>query len=144
MKPDTDEPDHEPHIERMIDRADYLRTERKDREWEWQEMTPKVEPMHVYDWIVLPPTNDAERDAKEWLDRFTMPAYHKMFEGGDEWLAKYRVTVEWKGKRYLCSGASRMGDVWLRNDGSQNFYDRRVCVSELSNWKRTNQPSASE
>ena len=27
-------PDHEPHIERMIDRADYLRTERKDREWE--------------------------------------------------------------------------------------------------------------
>jgi hypothetical protein len=34
MKPDTDEPDYEPHIERMYERADYLRTERKDREWE--------------------------------------------------------------------------------------------------------------
>ena len=34
MKPDTDEPDHDAYTERMLDRADYLRTERKDREWE--------------------------------------------------------------------------------------------------------------
>jgi len=45
MKPDTDELDHEPHIERMIDRADHLRTERKDREWEESNATSQ-EPEH--------------------------------------------------------------------------------------------------
>ena len=35
MKPDTDDDQgHDDYTERMLDRADYLRTERKDREWE--------------------------------------------------------------------------------------------------------------
>lgn len=101
---------------------------------------PVAGPMHVYDWLDLPPANDAERDAKEWLNNFCQPAHKKMFEGGDKWLARYRVTVEWKGKRYTCSGASRMGDVWLKTEGSTNFYDHRVLVEELSNWKRVTLP----
>jgi len=94
------------------------------------------EPLHVYDWLELPPANDAEKNAKEWLDKFTRPAYTKHKEGIHDWLARYRVTVEWKGKRYTCSGASRMGDVWLKTEGSSNFYDHRVNVDELSTWKR--------
>ena len=94
------------------------------------------EPLHVYDWLERPPANDAEKDAKEWLDKFTRPVYTKYTEGIDDWLARYRVTVEWKGKRYTCSGASRMGDVWLKTEGSANYYDHRVNVEELSNWKR--------
>ena len=100
------------------------------------------EPLHVYDWLDLPSENDAERDAKEWLEHFCQPAYKKMMEGGDAWLARYRVTVEWKGKRYTCSGASRMGDVWLKTEGSSDFYDHRVNVEDLSNWKRILLPNA--
>lgn len=94
------------------------------------------ETMHVYDWIDLPPANNAEKDAKEWLNEFCRPAYLKR----ENWLARYRVTVEWKGKRFTCSGASRMGDVWLKTEGSSNFYDHRVNVDELSNWKRLSLP----
>lgn len=96
------------------------------------------EPLHVYDWIESPSANDAERDSKEWLDQFTRPAYRK----DTKWLARYRVTVEWKGKRYTCSGASSMGDVWLKTEGSANYYDHRVNVEELSNWKRIRLPNA--
>ena len=99
------------------------------------------EPLHVYDWLELPPANDAEKDAKEWLDKFTRPAYTKHTEGINDWLARYRVTVEWKGKRYTCSGASRMGDVWLKTEGSVNYYDHRVNLEELSNWKRISLPN---
>jgi hypothetical protein len=99
------------------------------------------EPLHVYDWLELPPSDDAEKAAKEWLDKFTLPAYTKHTEGINDWLARYRVTVEWKGKRYTCSGASRMGDVWLKTEGSANYYDHRVNVEELSNWKRISLPN---
>lgn len=92
---------------------------------------------HVYDWLEEPPANDAERDAKEWLDKFTRPAYEKYISGVNTWLDQHQVTVEWKGERYICSGASRMGDVWLKKPGSSNYYDHRVDVDELSNWKRT-------
>lgn len=96
------------------------------------------EPLHVFDWLDSPPINDAERDAKEWLDHFLRPYHAK----NEQWLDRYRVTVEWGGNRYTCSGASRMGDVWLRKEGSENFYDYRVSVEELSNWKRITLPAS--
>jgi hypothetical protein len=94
------------------------------------------EPLHVFEWLELPPANDAEKDAKEWLDKFLRPAWSKMTEGIEDWLALYRVTAEWKGERYTCSGASSMGDVWLKTEGSVNYYDHRVNVEELTNWQR--------
>jgi hypothetical protein len=94
------------------------------------------EPAHVFDWLELPPLNDAEKDAKEWLDKYLQPAYTKHKDGTTKWLERYRVTVEWKGKRYTCTGASRLGDVWLKTEGSSNYYDHRVNVEELFNWKR--------
>lgn len=99
--------------------------------------------IHVYDWLNLPPIDDAEKDAKEWLDKFTLPAYIKHTKGVNEWLSAHVLTVEWKGRRYICSGASRMGDVWLRGNGSSNYYDHRVSVAELSNWNRQPQPAPS-
>ena len=99
------------------------------------------EPLHVYEWLDMPSENEGERLAKEWLDRFTRPAYDKYMDGTDEWLSKRRLTVEWNGVRYQCVGASRMGDVWLKAEGSQSFYDHRVNVEELSNWERKDQES---
>jgi hypothetical protein len=97
-----------------------------------------TKPLHVYDWLDIPPITEAEKDAKEWLNLFCQPTMKKP----ESWLARYRVTVEWKGKRYTCSGASRIGDVWLKTERSQNFYDHRVNVVELSHWKRIRLPNA--
>jgi len=97
--------------------------------------------LHVCDWIEQPPANDAERDAKEWLGKFMLPAYTKHKTGIRGWLARYRLTVEWRGKRYTCTGASRMGDVWLKTEGSTKYYDHCVSVEELSNWKRVLLPN---
>jgi hypothetical protein len=109
---------------------------------ETETLSKQAEPLHVYDWLEMSPTNDAERDAKEWLDKFLRPAYTKYTDGSQEWLDRRRVTVEWKGKRYTCSGASRLGDVWLKKEGSENYYDHRVNVEELSNWKRISLPKS--
>jgi hypothetical protein len=91
---------------------------------------------HIYDWLAESSLNDAEYDAKKWLDQFTRPAIRK----DDEWLARYTVFCDWRGKSYICSGASRLGDVWLKSKDSENFYDHRVDVDECSNWKRVTNP----
>jgi len=97
--------------------------------------------IHIYDWLDMPAINDAEKDAKYWLDTFVSPSFQSLPEDRKRWLDHYRVTVEWKGKRYTCAGASRMGDVWLKTEGSSNFYDHRVNVESLSNWKRITLPT---
>ena len=88
--------------------------------------------MHVYDWLLQPPLNEAEADAKDWLNKFLRLSIYK----DTGWLEQHRVSVIWGGKRYICSGASRMGDIWLKSNDSTNYYDHRVNVSELSGWKR--------
>ena len=101
-----------------------------------------TEPLHVYDWLDLPAKDEAERLAKEWISKFCHPSYpqdHDWLKRHD-FLKRYRLTVEWLGMRYTCSGASRMGDVWLKTEDSPNFYDHRVNVEELSHWKRLSLP----
>lgn len=90
---------------------------------------------HVYDWLAAPSQNAEEKAAKEWLDKFTRPAYDKYVSGLYDWLAERELSVEWRGQRYICSGASRLGDVWLKSPGSKSYYDHRVPVDELSNWQ---------
>lgn len=90
---------------------------------------------HVYDWLEEPPKDDGEKNAKEWLDKFCRPHYDKYKNKINEWLEERPLFCDWKGKRYQCSGASNMGDVWLKNENSENFYDHRVDVEELNNWK---------
>lgn len=90
---------------------------------------------HVYDWLDEPQKDEGEKSAKEWLDNFCRPEYFKMENGINEWLKERTITCDYKGKRYVCSGASTMGDVWIKKDGSKNFYDHRVDVEELNNWK---------
>jgi hypothetical protein len=95
------------------------------------------EPMHVYEWLDLPASNEGEKLAKEWLNKFSMPAYDKYTSGANSWLRSHALTVEWRGQRYYCRGCSRMGDVWITKDHTGNsFYDHRVNVEELTNWKR--------
>ncbi len=90
-----------------------------------------MESKHIYDWLDEPAINDAEASAKEWLNEFCKPAHKK----NEAWLETRKVTAMWKGKRWHVSGASCMGDVWLRGPKSYNFYDHRIDLEELSEWQ---------
>jgi hypothetical protein len=84
---------------------------------------------HVDDYL------DSERAdpiAKEFLEHARRPALDK----DHRWLESHMPIVTWRGRRFFCSGASRLGDVWLREFGSRSHYDHRVDVDELSNWER--------
>lgn len=97
---------------------------------------PPDEPLHVYDWLDQPAADENERLAKEWLEQFVRPADEK----DRQWLDRYLLICDYQSETYHCTGASRMGDVWLRVVGSTNFYDLRVNVEDLSNWKRVERP----
>src|SRR5690554_4874972 len=43
----------------------------------------------------------------------------------------------WKGQKYRCTGASRLGDVWLTSDLKQTTgYEHRVDVMECDQWSQ--------
>jgi len=87
---------------------------------------------HIYEWLDEPAKDDGERQAKHFLNEATKPASSK----NHEWMARTRLTCMYKGVRYRCTGASRMGDVWITKDWRQvDGYQKRVCVTQLSGWK---------
>jgi hypothetical protein len=91
------------------------------------------EPLHVYDWLDQPAADENERLAKEWLEQFVKPAIKK----DHDWMDARVLTCEYRGTRYRCIGASRMGDVWLTSDmKARNGYEKRVNVEDLSAWQR--------
>lgn len=94
--------------------------------------------LHIYDWLAIPAKDDGEKLAKEWLDQFTRPAMDK----DNEWLEARVLSCDYQGESYICSGASRLGDVWLRKRGSKCYYDIRVNVEECSNWSRVDSSDA--
>jgi hypothetical protein len=101
------------------------------------------QPLHVYEWLDQPSTDEGEILAKEWLEQFVRPAEAKDLT----WLKRHRLTCEYEGKRYRCIGASCMGDVWLTSKMTNpDGYEKRVEVESLSNWEReevTSQPRSS-
>ena len=89
---------------------------------------------HVYEWLDEPAKDEAEKLAKEWLNNFTKPAVDK----DHAWLSARILSCEYRGSRYRCIGASRMGDIWLTADFSrENGYDLRIDVAECSAWEIT-------
>jgi len=49
-----------------------------------------------------------------------------------------KLFCTWNGKRYRCTGASRMGDVWLTSNMEKDHgYDERVSVDEVTEWSDT-------
>ena len=87
---------------------------------------------HIYDWLDEMPKDEDEKIAKYFLNEATKPAIEKNYE----WLAKTRLTCLYNGRRYRCTGASRMGDVMITKDWTQvDGYQKRVCVTTLSCWK---------
>lgn len=93
-------------------------------------------PRHVDDfiWNPLPEKSPGEDYAAWMLMHFRQPAatkwkFAKFIEGR-------RLYCDYKGAAYRCTGASRMGDVWLATDPERTTgYDLRVAVDDCSNWR---------
>lgn len=53
----------------------------------------------------------------------------------EKWTSQYHLFCTYEGKRYRCTGASRMGDVWLATDFERKTgYDLRVDLSKCTLW----------
>jgi hypothetical protein len=91
--------------------------------------------IHVDDYLDTPGWDPV---AKEFLEHARRPAVDK----DHAWLAANVPSVMWQGNRWFCSGASRLGDVWLRSNferGNGPHYEHRVDIAELSDWQRPSQ-----
>lgn len=96
---------------------------------------------HVDEFIETPVFPSIEnmnlRLAMWFLNYKRMPAHMQtsfadFMEGG-----KMVILCDYEGNTYRCTGASRLGDVWLTSDFSQAYgYEKRVNINSLSNWSK--------
>lgn len=91
---------------------------------------------HVDDFIDDPTT---DRYAASWFESFRRPAVEKMRKPDER-----KLFATYEGRRYLVTGCSRMGDVWLHRDlnYSDMSYQKSVDVDACSDWSAT--PSGSD
>ena len=87
--------------------------------------------MHVDDFI------DGEftkhKYARWVLNLFRLPA--ALQADFREYTDQYKLFCDYEGVRYRCTGASRLGDVWLTTKFDQHTgYELRVDVENCENW----------
>ena len=52
-----------------------------------------------------------------------------------EWIEPHKLFCTYMGRRYRCTGASRLGDIWLTSDFQRDRgYELRVDIEKCSNW----------
>jgi hypothetical protein len=90
--------------------------------------------MHVDDWIDSPTVaTDPTAYAKFVLSHMRLPAWKQ--NAFEPWMKQFKLFCTWGGARYRCTGASRLGDVWLSTDLSgERGYEHRVDVLKCSEW----------
>lgn len=92
--------------------------------------------LHVDDWLDRPsykPGSEGEIYAKFMLDYARLPAWKQMMYA--KFMEGRKLFCMHNSKKYRCTGASRMGDVWLTRDFEQkDGYELRVEVSTCSDW----------
>jgi hypothetical protein len=99
------------------------------------EQEAKEGPTHVDDWLDTPTLNgdEGEKYAKFVLEHKRMPAWKKL--AYEKWMRQFRLFCTYNGKRYRCTGASSLGDVWLAKDHNrEKGYDMRVSLDDCSAW----------
>lgn len=89
--------------------------------------------MHVDDFI---DTNFQSSNYARWvLSYFRLSAALQL--DFKPFMKEHLLFCTYKGVRYRCTGASRLGDIWLTKDFEQEFgYDLRVDVSECKHWNK--------
>ena len=100
-----------------------------------------TETIHVDHWLDTPSIDPHENYAKFVIDYFRLPAWKQSaFEG---YVMRYKLFCTYESVVYRCTGASRIGDVWLHSDHTAVIgYTLRVNVTDCSNW--SSEPSLCE
>jgi len=98
--------------------------------------------MHIDDWLDNPFVKDENvAYAKFVLDYFRMPAWKQ--NEYRQFMSDNKLFCAYDGKTYRCTGASRMGDIWLAENYQQDIgYNLRVNVTSCTHWH--NNPEAVE
>ena len=74
-----------------------------------------------------------EKDARWFLFLKRLPA-NLQCEFNDK-IKDLKLFCDYEGSRFRCTGASRMGDVWLTPNFNQDVgYTKRIDVRHCSNW----------
>ena len=67
------------------------------------------------------------------LNYFRLPA--TLIDDFHPFMRQHKLFCTYEGRRYRCTGASRLGDVWLAKDASQERgYSERVDVEKCTDW----------
>lgn len=54
----------------------------------------------------------------------------------EDHIKSYKLVCKYDGEMYRVTGASRLGDIWLRKDHSKTLgYDKRVYIDQCSEFK---------
>lgn len=89
--------------------------------------------MHIDDWLDKPSWDEKENYARFVLDYKRFPAWKQT--AYEPYLRQYKLFCKYKGNIYRVTGASRLGDVYLSSDFTQQHgYTERVNVTECSEW----------
>jgi len=68
------------------------------------------------------------------LMHFRLPALQQ--SKWKQYYGKYKLFCTYDSKRYRCTGASRLGDVWLTSDFNQEQgYELRVDINDCNEWE---------
>lgn len=92
---------------------------------------------HIDDWLetAVMSQDDGTRYAAFFLHHARLSAVAQIAFA--PYLGQIRLFCTYKGARYRCTGASRLGDVWLARDHERDTgYDLRVAVDECKLWGR--------
>lgn len=90
--------------------------------------------MHIDDFLDTPQHDVTMQRVQEWFEACRAPAAAKKHG----WIAGRVVMCSYQGERWRCTGASRLGDVWLTLDFKQTIgYQKRVDFDDCSDWTLT-------
>lgn len=86
-------------------------------------------------------TSEGEKYARFF---FMLHRLHAMMQVDfRKWIEPHQLYCTYRGDRYRVTGASRMGDIWLAKDFSQDRgYDHRVMVDDVTDWGSTPEVTA--
>ena len=88
---------------------------------------------HIDDFIDKGLSKKNEAYARWMFNHFRLPANLKY--DFNEFMEKHKLFCKFEGEVYRVTGASRIGDVWLTQDFTQDTgYQKRVSVDHCTEW----------
>lgn len=92
---------------------------------------------HIDEWIeeVAMSNDENAKYAAFFFHLKRLPAVLRM--GFESQTKQFKLFCTYAGEKYRCTGASRMGDIWLTSNFEQEIgYEKRVDVELCAGWRK--------